>query len=311
MEERMRRIVLTILLSALTALAGEGWKSVRTAHFEVWTTGSPESALEALERLEFLRTYFAQAGTGLTPSDKPVRVVAFSNSGEFEPYRPNSHSPAYFVGGPERDVLVLGRLTREDLRHLSHEYVHAVVRQSGLHLPVWLEEGLAEFHSTVEPANGGVLVGRFPDWKRKKSRAGQRAELAQLMSVGQRSAEYRESSLASRFYTESWVLVHMLQTSPRYRTNAAVFLRLSSEEGVGAAVQGAFNVSAEQVERDYQSYEWNEAVHVALREKLESEPWVVSEANDEDVSLQLVELQSRIARMNGASASRSAAIARR
>jgi hypothetical protein len=307
----MRRIVLTIMLSALSALAGEGWISVRTPHFEIWTTASQESALEALDRLEFMRAYFAQASTGLTPSDKPVRVVAFSNSGEFNAYRPNSHSPAYFVGGPERDVLVLGRLTREDLRHLSHEYVHALVRQSRLKLPVWLEEGLAEFYSTVEPAADGAVVGKFPEWKRRKSVAGQRAGLAQLVSVGQKSAEYRESALASRFYTESWVLVHMLYTSPAYRTNAAEFLRLSSEESVETAVQGALKTGAEEIEREFQSYSWNEAIRVELPALDKREPWVGSDADSEEVSLQLAELQSRIARMNLGQVSRSAATAHR
>lgn len=44
-----------------------------------------------------------------------------------------------------------------------HEYVHVLVRHSGLDIPLWLNEGLAGVYSGMEAWDGGkILVGNIP-----------------------------------------------------------------------------------------------------------------------------------------------------
>ena len=50
----------------------------------------------------------------------------------------------------------------EMLRTIFHEYVHLVIDNVSDGLPLWLNEGLAEYYSTflVDAAGTGALVGR-------------------------------------------------------------------------------------------------------------------------------------------------------
>ncbi len=114
----------------------------------------------------------------------------------------NSHSPAYFAGGPEQATIVLGRLAEDQRTALRHEYVHYLMRAGGRKWPVWLDEGMAEYF-------GGVTESRAKARMRRLRGRGW-MELEELMSVGRQAALSMGTEEAERFYGESWALVGLL-----------------------------------------------------------------------------------------------------
>jgi hypothetical protein len=237
-----------LLLLHGSARAGEpAWLRASTTNLELLTTGEARMASAALAELESLRTYFRESATMAQPAGTHVRIVAFSSEWEYQPYRLNSYSPAYFVGGPGQLTIVLGRLAKETLPALRHEYVHSLLRMQGWDLPLWLEEGLAEHFAGISAGTARARITRL-------ERDGPLG-LARLDAVTRESASYTQRDAALRFYGESWALVNLLMTHPAYRDAAWQFF---AECGAGmdpaAAVTAVFGRVPSQVEEDLRAH---------------------------------------------------------
>lgn len=173
-----------------------------TSDLELLTTGDAALAAQAVGELESLRIFFQQSQPAFATTAARLRIVAFSSEWEFDEFRTNAHSPAYFAGGPEQPTIVLGRLAKENFPALRHEYVHYAMLRAGRTLPLWLEEGLAEYYGGV----GGERAAR-----RSRLLAGRGwVPLEQLLTADRSSEWYRQPPLAERFYAASWALVDWL-----------------------------------------------------------------------------------------------------
>src|SRR5262249_26388543 len=60
---------------------------------------------------------------------------------------------------PEPTAVLQARLEDETRATFQHELTHHFMRQSLSHLPIWLNEGMAEFYSTLRADEGKVFVG--------------------------------------------------------------------------------------------------------------------------------------------------------
>lgn len=147
----------------------------------------------------------------LPPSETPIHVHLF---GEETTYR--QHVSREYPGFPERRAIFVesdGRLAvyahwsdsiAEDLRHeVAHGYLHASIRN----LPLWLDEGLAEYFEVVRGRNGvhqlhvDYLKGQLAvgNWQPNLARLEQLSAAQELTQLD---------------YAESWLWVHwMLQAS--------------------------------------------------------------------------------------------------
>jgi hypothetical protein len=160
----------------------------------------------------------------LPPSTNLVQVYLFETEQRYERFM-HVHYPelpkrrAFFVAQPlgfgaREDLLVFtwwGEKISQDLRHeLTHAVLHSVLKD----VPLWLDEGLAEFFE-LPPANAGVNFKHLEDMRRETIRP-DLARLEQLTEVQQMSpAEYREA----------WAWVHlMLRTSPEARRVLLAYL---------------------------------------------------------------------------------------
>src|SRR5438270_14061952 len=98
----------------------------------------------------------------------------------------------------------------ESLPLAVHELTHLMVHQLGLDLPPWLNEGLAELYSNLEPTGSKIRVGRDIPSRMRTLAEEKWIDLRSLLAVDHNSPIYNEKSRAGIFYAESWKLVHML-----------------------------------------------------------------------------------------------------
>ena len=167
-----RLVLLAIPLCLLARTAPDPtWRVARTPHFEVYSQADDATVDETLRWFERLRQFFLQQ-TGLK-SDRlqPVRVIGFSSAGEYQLIQLRPTSDAYYVGTPNRDYIVMPALGASQFRIAAHEYTHVVVHALGIHLPPWLNEGMAEVFSTVRIDDqsstfGGALPAHIQFLKR-------------------------------------------------------------------------------------------------------------------------------------------------
>jgi hypothetical protein len=148
----------------------------------------------------------------LPPSSTKVLVYLFEDQDRYERFMKAKYPElprrrAFFLAQPKRlggndDLLVYtywGNRINQDLRHeLTHAILHSVLRD----VPLWLDEGLAEYFEIPAVWNG-VNVHHI-DYLRQPDVQFDLARLEQLTDVQQMTpAEYREA----------WAWIHMLLRS--------------------------------------------------------------------------------------------------
>jgi len=149
----------------------------------------------------------------------PTVVFAFGTRKAMEPALPlykgrPAEIAGYFGGDPDANYIILSLENYEEsARIVFHEYTHLLVRNAVASVPVWLNEGLAEFYSSYAVIDGGktAVVGRPVKWSIPLLRE-RYLPLSELIAVDTSSALYNESDRRSIFYAESWALVHYLLT---------------------------------------------------------------------------------------------------
>ena len=211
-----------------------------TETLEVISDAGEPQARRALGRMQQMERLLGQRKTHL-------RAYVFKDDRFFGDLRPVPTAQGFYQSAAERDYLAV-IAGPEDLRALSHEFVHASLEHTTARRPVWLEEGVAEFYSTVALEKDRWVVGRpvanhvrvlgQVDWLSPR----------ELFRIGKDSAVYNEGNRVGVFYAQSWAVVHFLYTQPGYRERIAAFAELL-DEGVPAeeACLRAFRRSAREV----------------------------------------------------------------
>ena len=219
------------LLSALVSwtLAGaaspadEAWVEVKTPGFTVFGDDGEKAARRLAGRLEEMRAFLQIEWPWARPGPLlPVVVVALRDRAHFEALLPSRYGRrgAVSVAGittrePDRTLVLLRTDQRGDPLEenpnqvLYHEYVHAAVGRS-LHLPPWLNEGLAEFWGGTRITARQVELGRPIGMHLRTLRQRPLLSLDTLFRVDGASSDYNEQDRATVFYAESWALVHYL-----------------------------------------------------------------------------------------------------
>ena len=155
----------------------------------------------------------------LPTSDEPIHVYLFESGESFRRY---IHGK--FPSFPERRACFVGTDTRlsvyahwgdrvaEDLRHeVVHGYLHAVVPS----IPLWIDEGLAEFYEVPRTDEGR----NHPhiELLMQQMNAGWRPNLARLESLS------TAAQMQQLDYAESWAWAHFLLKSTPSRKDTLRF----------------------------------------------------------------------------------------
>jgi hypothetical protein len=234
-------ILISILaLSSVYTVWGRSsaeWLGYSTAHFTVLAKGHQEQGREVIERLETARLYFEKTGWAERDAARGVELLAFYGDKEFESYRLHESAYAFYQSSPQGDYIVMRDLEPEHYSVAIHEYTHSVVEHAGLNLPVWLNEGLADFYSTLESRQAKVLLGAPPEGRDLILRNRRWMDWAVLAAVDEESPYYRQPEKMLQFYAQSWALVHMLAMEPPYADQFPKFLATVSD---GATADAAF-----------------------------------------------------------------------
>ena len=274
--------------------AADQWTKVTTPHFELFTTAGEKKGREAILYFEQVRSFFMQASPSKSAPEFPVRIVAFRGEKQYQPYRINEFAFAYYTQSRDRDYIVMQDIVSEHYPVAIHEYMHLLVKHSGLKMPIWLNEGWADLNSTLKPIGKKAVVGDILPGRAQTIAGNRLIPLATLTAVDHHSPLYNEKNKASMFYAESWALTHMLYFAPDYRPNFTKFVLLASNgRSMEDACQEAFHKRMWEVEGDLRQYlQGDRFYHAIVDIKLEKseEEFEVSEAPEFDSEMVLADL---------------------
>ncbi|MBD0372126.1 MAG: tetratricopeptide repeat protein [Pyrinomonadaceae bacterium] len=218
--------LLCLLLSAqVSALAldketKEVWTSVRSRNFLLVGNASEKEIRRIGSRLEQFREALTRLFGGASlQSTVPTTVIVFRSDASYRPFKPlydgaPSNVAGFFQSSPDRNYITV--TTEGSASHpfatVFHEYVHLFVESNLRGLPLCLNEGLAEYFSTLDVSEGGrkATAGGSNERHLKILRTREWLQLADLLEADNKSAIYNERPTRDLFYAESWALAHYL-----------------------------------------------------------------------------------------------------
>jgi hypothetical protein len=244
-----------LLATAGVAHAADRWIGLSTPHFRLYTTNDQETAAAALQSFERAHYFFEKSGIFRNVPTSVVDIVAFRSEQEYRSQGINPGACGYYQRTRRADYIVMRDLAPEHHQIGVHEYTHFVFEHSGLTLPLWLNEGLADLYSSLAASQGGVVLGRAPFGRLYALENQSWMDLGTLLEVGRDSPYYSQPQKMLLFYAESWALTHMLALSPDYAAQFPKFVEsISAGANARETLAKIYGKPLEQVTADLHSY---------------------------------------------------------
>jgi len=238
-----------LLLIPRELRAADNWIEVRSPHFTVFSNAGEKETRRTADQFEQIRQMFHSAFGGLRVDPaQPVIIVAVKSESTMKAFLPEQwevkghvHAAGLYQPGLDKDYVVM-RLDSQGenpFHTLYHEYTHALLRLNFSYVPLWFDEGLAEFfgNSTLgekESKTGTPDPGHIYLLQQSKL-----IPIETLLQVDHQSPYYNESNRASVFYAESWALVHYLMLDQEARQKELLKNFLSAWQKSGSQVEAA------------------------------------------------------------------------
>ena len=196
-------------------------------------------------------------------SPVPTTVIVFKSDSSYKPFKVNPNVAGYFQPGEDVNYITLTTEKSSDdqpFRTIFHEYVHLLVENTmGATVPLWFNEGLAEYYSTFDIKDDyrRVILGDLIANHVLYLRENKFLPLRTLFAVDYKSPYYNEGNKMNVFYAESWMLMHYLLQGDgqKHRPQLAKFVDLlRANVTIDEAFQQAFQSSIDSLEKDFKSY---------------------------------------------------------
>ena len=257
-------LVFLTLPTTAAAQSRDNWRSVRTNNLFVIGNAEPEKLRQVAVWLEFFHSAFGRlVSRNVLDSSVPTTVVVFRDDASFTPFKPlyqgrPANVAGYFQPGDDVNyiAMALDPRERDSFSVAFHEYVHLHLQESVPGVPVWLNEGLAEFYGSLQFSNSEAVIGATLPYYMRLLRNQEMLPLETLLSIDTRSPHYNEQDKTGIFYGESWALVHYLMLGGSGRQEQFKrFLNLAGRgENVAKALENSFGMSLDTIEKELRAY---------------------------------------------------------
>ncbi|HEV8119416.1 MAG TPA: tetratricopeptide repeat protein, partial [Candidatus Polarisedimenticolia bacterium] len=192
--------------------AEDAWIRIDTQEFVLYSDASEEDTAAIARQLEMFRVMLSRLGSGLeTRSPLPIVVYVFRDPAAYRPYRLRPDIAGFFVKDRDGNSIAVGLDPLSDpWQTIFHEYVHFVLNNNFIDIPLWFDEGMAEAYSTFKIKDGTAQLGQPIPYHRAWLRQHGMMPFEQLFAIDTGSKDYEEGTRQGTFYAESWALVHYL-----------------------------------------------------------------------------------------------------
>ena len=223
----MPRRICCFVFVFLTALAGandkSNWRQVRSEHFIIISNAGEKPARQVAGQFERMRAVFHFAFPRLqVDPGSPIVVLAVNNEKDFRELEPQEylqkgqlHLGGLFLRVPDKNYVLMRIGAEGDHPYavIYHEYTHLLCAKAEAWLPLWLDEGLAEFFQNADLRDKDAILGEPSAGNIYLLRQTRLLPLPTLFAVDHTSPYYHEENKGSIFYAEAWALTHYLKVT--------------------------------------------------------------------------------------------------
>jgi Flp pilus assembly protein TadD len=208
-----------LLRASQTALAAEPrWTIIQGATMTVVGDGPADRLRDVATQIEQFRAVVGGLipNAGRPPS-LPTAVFVFSTRKAMLPFVPVANGkPAQVAGyfqraGDMNHIVMTLEGFEESAAIVYHEYTHLLLANAVRSIPVWLNEGLAEYYGSYKLSadRRNAEIGGVAEWRLELLRD-RYLPLSQIIAVDSATALHDATERRSIFYAESWALIHYL-----------------------------------------------------------------------------------------------------
>jgi hypothetical protein len=217
---RKLTVLLLVLLASALAAAGdkpENWLEVRSPNFTVITNANEKPGRRVTDQFERMRSVFQSAFPHVSiDNGSPIVVLAIKDEKDFRALEPQAYLAkgqlklgGLFLSGQDKNYVLMRMDAEGDHPYavIYHEYTHFLLRKAAEWMPLWMNEGLAEFYENTDIHDKNASLGE-PSWDNLHwLRENRLLPLTTLFTVDTNSPYYHEENKGSIFYAESWALI--------------------------------------------------------------------------------------------------------
>jgi tetratricopeptide (TPR) repeat protein len=244
-------------------------KSARTSgDLEVVGNASEKELRRALDQIGAFRAVIQAVLPGVkVATSRPTVICLFRDWDTFRKFGPRNakgkpleNVAGYFSPQPGVNLLVLPVMssTKTTYEVALHEYTHRLVNTNLHRVPVWLNEGLADFYSTFELNDDGkAIIGRAVPWRMQTLSSRSMPPLRRLLNGESAAQLFKNAYDTEMFYAQSWAFVHymILGDGGKHRGQLARYLDLiQSSKPYDEAAREAFGTDFDVLDRGVRTY---------------------------------------------------------
>ena len=202
-----------------TRVAAQTWREVDSPHFRVVTDGSERDGRDVAKEFEQMRSVFAvELNNPALETGAPLVIFAVREFGlnALAPslWKDRNKLAGEFFKGWERQYAMVRLDSFGELNQavVFHEYAHSVLHANVHWLPMWLDEGMAEFYAYTRFQGDHIYIGA-PSVRYAHLRSETAIPVKEMMAANGRTLgnDMRRNDL---FYGEAWAMVHYMMFGP-------------------------------------------------------------------------------------------------
>jgi Tfp pilus assembly protein PilF len=243
-------VLLLSLIDGPSVLASnDSWVEVRSPNFTVISNAGEKEARKIADQFEqFHEVFHATFPKWRVDLGKPLVIFAVKNEDSLKALIPayweqkgRMHPQGIYTSGEDRHYVALQTNveTESPYQIVYHEYTHAIINLNFRGLPVWLNEGLAEFYANSTILDKEIQVGKASPYHLQELQHERLIPIDALLKADEHSPFYNEANHASMFYAESWTVVHYLMLDPDARSRKLLVTFLSKWDQTGDQLEAA------------------------------------------------------------------------
>jgi tetratricopeptide (TPR) repeat protein len=227
------------------------WIEIRSPHFMVLSNAGEKEGRHVAAQFENIRALFhAVFSKARVDPGKPTIIFALRNEDSLKIFlpsygtNPNAKKLAgLFLARPDMNFALVrtdaSSTASNEYHTLYHEYTHSILRMNFRGLPLWLDEGFAEFYGSTQFDGHTASFGMpYANLLRLLQRE-QLIPVAALVSTDSSSPLYNAREHSGMFYAESWAIVHYFMLSPDVKKDALLDKFLATLQSTDDPIEAA------------------------------------------------------------------------
>lgn len=301
-------LISSLLIACVAVPAHADWHRAETDHFVIYADADPaeiERFSANLERYHSALEHFTGRDIPTPSPSSRLTIYALQSAGDVRKLAGSSGVAGFYVPRSQGSVAFVqdirtkdGALSRSAIV-LLHEYAHHFLSMTDrFAMPLWMNEGAAEFFSNAYFHEDGSVYLGLPNRNRSLWIPDEAMSAPEVLALNWQQLNTRNTKSKSSFYGRSWLLYHYLSVADERNGQLREYwievLKGTPSIEAGQKAFGSLGVLDRQLDRHYRQTNWREHYHKVPADEMELSALAITPLSDAES--QLMDTRIRMAR---------------